>query len=85
MSLIFSSLSTFRMLRTFRVLRPLRAIKRLDGLRIVIEALIASISAVVNVSVMTILMIFMFGNVGIRLFKGMACFGSPKSPRSCFC
>jgi len=69
-SMLSAGFGTFRMLRTLRVLRPLRAIKRAEGLRLVIEALMASVSAVFNVTVMTAILIFMFGNVGVRLFKG---------------
>lgn len=65
-----SELSGMSALRTFRVLRPLRTITRLQGLKIIMNALLASIPMLMNTLVVTLFLFLIFGIVGMQLWKG---------------
>eukprot|EP00736_Rhodelphis_marinus_P011724 Rmarinus@m.8052 len=63
-------LNAFKSLRTFRVLRPLRMIKRFAGLKIVVNAILSSLSPVANVVGVLLLVFFVFAIIGMQLFGG---------------
>jgi len=65
-----SSLSALRSLRTFRALRPLRMISRNPGLKLVVNALFASIPEIINVLLVCLLFFMIFAIVGVNYFKG---------------
>ena len=65
-----SSLSALRSLRTFRALRPLRMISRNPGLKLVVNALFASIPEIINVLAICFLFFMIFAIVGVNYFKG---------------
>merc|ERR1711970_1160378 len=65
-----SGIGFLKILRVLRVLRPLRAINRAKGLKKVVQCLIVSVKSIGNIMAVTVLLIFMFGVIGVQLFKG---------------
>lgn len=65
-----STLKSLKALRALRALRPLRMVSRNEGLRIVVNALFASIPAMTNVVLVCILIFVIFSVLGINFFKG---------------
>ena len=63
-------LKSLRSLRALRALRPLRMIARWPGLRLVVNALFASVKAILNVLFVCVLFFMIFGIVGVNYFKG---------------
>ena len=59
-----------KILRVLRVLRPLRAINRAKGLKHVVQCVIVAVKTIYNILLVTLLLIFMFSNIGVQLFKG---------------
>lgn len=58
-------------LRTFRVLRPLRTLTRFDGMRIIVQAMLASIPALFNVFLLCAFIFVVFGIIGVQLWSGV--------------
>lgn len=56
--------------RVVRVLRPLRAINSVEGLRILIDSMLASIPQLCNVMGLCAFIFFVFGIIGMQLFSG---------------
>jgi len=65
-----SGIGFLKILRVLRVLRPLRAINRAPGLKQVVQCMIVSVKSIGNIMAVTVLLIFMFGVIGVQLFKG---------------
>jgi len=65
-----SGIGFLKILRVLRVLRPLRAINRAPGLKQVVQCMIVSVKSIYNILIVTVLLIFMFGVIGVQLFKG---------------
>lgn len=63
-----TSLQALKALRALRGLRPLRVISRNDGLRLVVNALIASLPSMANVLLVCTLFILVFSIIGGMLF-----------------
>ena len=61
-------LAGLRALRTLRALRPLRMASRLQGMRVVVNALFASIPSLFNVLLVCLLFYFIFGIMAVELF-----------------
>jgi voltage-dependent calcium channel T type alpha-1G len=64
------SLQALKALRALRALRPLRIISRNEGMRLVTNALIASLPSMTNVLLVCSLFILIFGIMGVGFFKG---------------
>ncbi|KAK1934630.1 Sodium channel protein 1 brain [Phytophthora citrophthora] len=64
------SLKSLRSLRTFRAFRPLRVISRRPGLKLVVNALIESIPAVLNVLIVCALFYLIFSIFAVTYLKG---------------
>ena len=64
------ALKALRALRVLRALRPLRMISRNEGLRLVVNALLASIPSMTNVMLVCLLFLMIFAITGINFFKG---------------
>jgi hypothetical protein len=62
-----SLLQAFRLLRAFR---PLRMLTKMKGLQMLVNSLLASVAALLNVLGVTVLIWLIFGILGINLFKG---------------
>ncbi|KAI1305813.1 Voltage-dependent calcium channel type D subunit alpha-1 [Halotydeus destructor] len=64
------AISVVKILRVLRVLRPLRAINRAKGLKHVVQCVIVAVKTIGNIMLVTCLLNFMFGVIGVQLFKG---------------
>lgn len=62
--------SFLRGFRALRALRPLRVVSKNEGIKTVVNALLESIPALINVLLIVILFLMVFGILGIQLFKG---------------
>eukprot|EP01065_Artemidia_motanka_P021809 TRINITY_DN26032_c0_g1_i1.p1 TRINITY_DN26032_c0_g1~~TRINITY_DN26032_c0_g1_i1.p1 ORF type:complete len:2071 (+),score=528.42 TRINITY_DN26032_c0_g1_i1:61-6213(+) len=56
-------------LRVMRTLRPLRLVRRLKRMRVIMSALWKSIPTMVNVSITSAFVIFIFGLMGLEIFR----------------
>jgi len=63
--------SFLRGFRALRALRPLRVVSKNEGIKTVVNALLESIPALINVLLIVVLFLLVFGILGIQLFKGM--------------
>jgi hypothetical protein len=66
----FEQLEFLMVMRSLRVLRPLRLLLRDAGMKVVIEALIASAPSVANILAIIVTLMAVFAIVGMRLFLG---------------
>jgi voltage-gated sodium channel type II alpha len=66
----YDDIPAFKIMRTLRALRPLRALSRFEGIRIVVNALIGSIPAIINVMLVCLIFWLIFGIMGVQLFSG---------------
>jgi voltage-dependent calcium channel L type alpha-1D len=66
-----TNLSSFRSLRALRALRPLRVINRAPGLKLVVNAMLASIPDVMNVLALCFLFFLIFSIFCVNYFQGM--------------
>ena len=64
------SFGALKPLRALRALRPLRAIQRYPALKQVVTAFLDSFVAVQNVFLVYILLLIIFGVIGVSLMKG---------------
>jgi len=58
-------------LRTCRLLRPLRSINKIDGLRVLVNAILKSIPKILNVAIFLIFIIVLMAVFGLHIFSGM--------------
>ncbi|OQR93148.1 Voltage-gated Ion Channel (VIC) Superfamily [Achlya hypogyna] len=65
-----AALSALRSLRGLRALRPLRVINKLPQLKIVVNTVFRCIPSIINALVFFVFVLFIFGLMGISLFKG---------------
>lgn len=56
--------------RALRALRPLRVVSKNEGIKTVVNSLLESIPALLNVLLIVLLFLLVFGILGIQLFKG---------------
>lgn len=62
-----ASLSSLKALRTLRALRPLRVASRLEGMKVVVNSLFASLPALGNVLLVCLLFYLIFGIMAVDL------------------
>ncbi len=67
---LLTNFSMFRSLRVMRVLRPLRLLSRNPNMKVVIETLVRTLPAVVNVLAFVLGLMAIFAIVGMQLFMG---------------
>jgi voltage-dependent calcium channel L type alpha-1D len=60
-----------RILRAFRVLRPLRLIKHNPGMRVVVNTVIQCMPMVMGVSILIMLVLYVFAVLGVAFFAGL--------------
>eukprot|EP00095_Tigriopus_kingsejongensis_P003327 snap_masked-scaffold524_size146631-processed-gene-0.4 protein:Tk03327 transcript:snap_masked-scaffold524_size146631-processed-gene-0.4-mRNA-1 annotation:"sodium channel protein para" len=60
----------FRVLRTLRCLRPLRAMSRLEGMKVVVNALVQAIPSIFNVLMVCLIFWLIFAIMGVQMFAG---------------
>jgi len=70
-------------LRALRALRPLRVISKNEGMRLIVNALLASIPSMTNVLLVCSLFILIFAIMGVNFFKGTfySCHDPPNSTK----
>jgi hypothetical protein len=66
-----AEISFIRGFRALRALRPLRVVSKNEGIKTVVNSLLESIPALLNVLLIVLLFLLVFGILGIQLFKGM--------------
>lgn len=64
------SLQALKALRALRALRPLRMISRNEGMRLVVNALLASLPSMTNVLLVCSIFLLIFSIAGVNFFKG---------------
>jgi hypothetical protein len=69
-SAIETDISFIRGFRALRALRPLRMVSKNEGIKTVVNSLLESIPALMNVMLIVLLFLLVFGILGIQLFKG---------------
>ena len=65
-----SNISWVRGFRALRALRPLRVVSKNEGIKTVVNSLIQSVPHLLNVLLIVLLFLLVFGILGIQLFKG---------------
>ena len=65
-----AALKSLKSLRALRGLRPLRMVSRNEGMRLVLNALLASIPSMTNVLLVCLLLLLIFAIMGVNFFKG---------------
>ena len=70
MGLDVEGMKSLKALRAFRALRPLRVISKDEGMRLVVNALLASFPSMSNVVLVCSLFLLIFSLIGCALFKG---------------
>lgn len=65
-----ADMSFIRGFRALRALRPLRVVSKNEGIKTVVNSLLESIPALLNVLLIVLLFLLVFGILGIQLFKG---------------
>lgn len=58
-------------LRAFRVLRPLKTVSRLEGLKVLVNALLASLPMLCNTLIVCGFYFVIFGIVGVQIWRGL--------------
>lgn len=64
------SLQSLKALRALRALRPLRMISRNPGMKLIVNALIASLPSMTNVTIVCFLALLLFAILGVGFYKG---------------
>jgi len=70
-SMIFSDGANLSVLRSFRVLRPLRSISAIQGLRLIVSSLMASIPLLRDTILVLCFFFIIFAIAGTQLFSGL--------------
>jgi len=65
-----SDLSSLRALRGLRALRPLRMVSRFESTKVVINSIIQTIPALLNVLLIAFLFFYIFGVIAVQNYKG---------------
>lgn len=65
-----ASLQSLKALRALRALRPLRMVSRNKGMKLIVNALLASLPAMGNVTIVCLLFLLIFAILGVGFFKG---------------
>ena len=75
------SLKSLKALRALRALRPLRMVSKNEGMKLVVNSILASIPNLINVFLISILFFFVFGVLGLSILMGRVsyCF-DPNAP-----
>ncbi|KAF7476438.1 hypothetical protein GHT09_012407 [Marmota monax] len=64
------TVNTWKPLRTLRALRPLRALSQFEGMKVVVNALIGAIPAILNVLLVCLIFWLIFCILGVNFFSG---------------
>ena len=64
------NIAIFKTMRTLRALRPLRAMAKMEGMKVVVNALIGALPSIFNVLMVCIIFWLIFAIIGVNLFMG---------------
>lgn len=68
--LLDTNVSFIRGFRALRALRPLKFVSKNEGIKTVVNALLESIPSLLNVMLIVLLFLLVFGILGVQLFSG---------------
>lgn len=68
------NISYLKALRALRALRPLKLVSKNEGMKLVVNSILASIPNLINVFLISILFYFVFGVLGISMLMGKVSF-----------
>lgn len=71
LQLLISSGANLSVLRSFRVLRPLRTISGIEGLRVIVSALMKAITLLVDTVIILVFFFIIFAIAGVQLWSGV--------------
>lgn len=71
LQLLLSSGANLSVLRSFRVLRPLRTISGIEGLRVIVSALMKAVTLLVDTVIILIFFFIIFAIAGTQLWSGV--------------
>lgn len=71
LQLMVSSGANLSVLRSFRVLRPLRTISGIEGLRVIVTALLKAVTLLVDTAIILLFFFIIFAIAGLQLFGGV--------------
>merc|ERR1719412_1173916 len=64
------NISIFKTMRTLRALRPLRAMAKMEGMKVVVNALVGALPSIANVLAVCIIFWLIFAIIGVNLMMG---------------
>ena len=70
LSLVIPGGNSLEFIKIMRTLRPLRFINKSEGMKVVVQALVKSITPLLNVMLISLLVWVIFGIMGVQLFAG---------------
>lgn len=73
------NITFLRALRALRALRPLKLVSKNEGMKLVVNSILASIPNLINVFLISILFYFVFGVLGLSILMGKVSFCSEDS------
>lgn len=65
------NLKVSKMLRNLRIVRPLRLIPKNEGLKTAVLTLVKSIKEIVDITVLVLFFLLVWGSFGVNFFKGL--------------
>ena len=71
LQLMISSGANLSVLRSFRVLRPLRTISGIEGLKVIVTALLKAVSLFLDTAIILLFFFIIFAIAGLQLFGGV--------------
>ena len=60
----------FKTMRTLRALRPLRAMAKMEGMKVVVNALVGALPSIFNVLLVCLIFWLIFAIIGVNMFMG---------------
>lgn len=69
-----SDIASLKALRALRALRPLKLVSKNEGMKLVVNSILASIPNLINVFLISILFYFVFGVIGTQMLAGRVSF-----------
>ena len=64
------NISIFKTMRTLRALRPLRAMAKMEGMKVVVNALVGALPSIFNVLLVCLIFWLIFAIIGVNTFMG---------------
>ena len=65
-----ANISIFKTMRTLRALRPLRAMAKMEGMKVVVNALVGALPSIFNVLLVCLIFWLIFAIIGVNLLMG---------------